>query len=188
MSGRHRLQKLQDEGEEGVFHPSSPRTPAPPGLLLTNANQAACVISTPNVERGDVVLHTILAASSILKHIDAPSCSLGGTQHFQLLSSLSISRLGRVCPGSTGTSTVLPSETLQTPLLFLPLLSATPSPTGLQEAWALGDLDKTLCPSGPHLKNGHLENSSHLSCLCGATCASSCQLTSTIYNNVPLAP
>ena len=65
--------------------------PAPQGLFLTNVYQAACLVSTSKVERGDFVLHTIFAALSMLEHIDIPSCSLrvggGGLNVFEFFQS-----------------------------------------------------------------------------------------------------
>lgn len=70
----------------------------PQGLLLTNSNQAACLVSTPTV------LHTILAAP-ILKRINVPPFLFSwgeGGQHFPVLCSLPISPPEEsVCPVST---------------------------------------------------------------------------------------
>lgn len=165
-----RLQKLQDEGEEGAFILSL-RAPAPQGLFLANVYQAACLVSPSKVEGGDFVLHTIFAAPSKSEHIDIPSASLaegwaGGlsifkffqSAHFPAWSSLSVLL-------AAGTSTVLRDAPDTPPLQFLPSPSAMPPPSspgragrrlgvgrpGLWVTWTR--------PFSP-FENGHLENSS----------------------------
>lgn len=82
------------------------RTPAPQGLFLANVYQAACLVSTSEVEGGDFVLHTILQPLLSQNILTSPLLLLrrGGPGGSAFLSSFSlpISQPGAAaCPVSS---------------------------------------------------------------------------------------